>query len=348
MTDLFCTLGFSSNATDEERAEQSDERIGAATELARRIDKTKKIPLEQVLDKLIAHFEYEKITPTNERDSLQNYELENFVEKALQASIREQQMAELKTKILFLMYKEINYCFDADKRTVEKNFPNHTKKTIEKAIAQGYFALDVVRSGRSINEVFTLKEDIIFELSKLNDHRAYEAYEEIIRQNKISPKVLKKMIEYIKNGEKISLQAAYEKAKEEFQRNKKLNRGDVTEIRKLKKNHKEMIKCWQHAVEERKNAEYRYEDLKKENLKTVKQNETIMENFNSFLTQIIKSDKFEFTKIFYNEFRKIESELKNIGIRLSVLENINWQSESITTNTEENCRKDFVQTTSTE
>lgn len=342
MTLPLCTYGYSQKVTEEEELAQSDERAEALRKISSYIDTSNNISFETIVEGFLNPKE-------NKECDLTQVEVRyKFFEKVLQDSIEELKKAELKTKLLFMIYKEVNYCFDGHKRTVEKKFPNHTKKTIEKAIAQGYFALDVVRSGRSVNEVFTLKEDIIFELSKLNDHRAYETYEEIIRQNKISPKVLKKMIEYIKNGEKMSLQAAYEKAKEEFQRNEKINHGDVTEIRKLKNDYKKMVKYWRHAVEQRKEAEYRYEDLKKENLKTVKQNETIMENFNSFLTQIIKSNKFEFIKIFYNEFRKIESELRNVGISLSILENINWQTESITTNTEEICGKDFVQTTSTE
>ena len=128
MSRLFCTLGFSSNATDEEKLEQSNERIEAAKKLAIRIDKIKHNSLENVLNELVKHFENKVYMKSDEISSEKNKNLEKFVEKALQASIREQQMAELKTKMLFLMYKEINYCFDTHKRTVEKKFPNHTKK----------------------------------------------------------------------------------------------------------------------------------------------------------------------------------------------------------------------------
>ena len=121
MTDLFCTLGFSSNATDEERAEQSNERIAVATELARRIDKIKHNSLENVLNELVKYFKNKENMKYDENFLEKNIKLRKFVEETLQASIQEQQMAELKTKLLFLIYKQINYCFDTFSSIVEKN-----------------------------------------------------------------------------------------------------------------------------------------------------------------------------------------------------------------------------------
>ena len=103
MSGLFCTLGFLSNTTDEEKLEQSNERIEAAKKLAIRIDKIKHNSLENVLNELVKNFKNKVYMKYDEISSEKNKNLEKFVEKALQASIREQQMAELKTKMLFLI-----------------------------------------------------------------------------------------------------------------------------------------------------------------------------------------------------------------------------------------------------
>lgn len=348
MTELFSTYGYSDLVTEEEILEQSKERIEAAKKLAKYIDQPKKYSLEETLDRLLKHFEHQECKPDREYNPESAYKTEDFIKKVLVEAIREQQMAELKTKMLFLMYKEINYCFDGHKRTVEKNFPNHTKKTIEKAIAQAYYALDVIRDERSIVEIFDIHPDKIYEISKTNDFRSYVYFEDFVRENKVNTKNLKRMIEILKNKEALSLETAYEKAKEEFQRNEKINHGDVTEIRKLKNDYKKMVKYWRHAVEERENAEYRYEYLKKENLKTAKEKDILIERINNFLTRFIKSDKSEFATIFYDELRKMETEFKKIKISIPALENIDIPIELTATSCETSCKNIFEIKTSTE
>ena len=344
MSGLFCTLGFLSNTTDEEKLEQSNERIAAATELAEYLDMPSEFSVKKLLGKVLKYFESKKDMDLEESYSYV-IDFEKYVKNEYIKAIKEQQKAELKTKMLFLMYKEINYCFDTHKRTVEKKFPNHTKKTIEKAIAQAYYALDVIRSGRSILDFLHIHPDKIYEISKTGDYKGFVFFEDFVRENKVNTKNLKRMIEFLKNKEALSLETAYEKAKEEAQFKKKINQGDEMAIRKLKWNYKIMTKCWVATNKKMEEVNAQFEELKKVNCKTIKQNETLVENFNNFVSQIINLDKSEFTKNFYNEFQKMRTELKKVDVNVSALENLIIQNEAIATNTEKNCVKDFTETT---
>lgn len=115
--------------------------------------------------------------------------------------------------------------------TYRKKFPNHSKKIIEKAIAQAYYTLDVIKDNRSVVEIFGIHPDKIYEISKTNDFRNYVYFEDFVRENKVEVKISKRMIEILKNKDELTLEAAYKKSKEETQQNKKLNQGNETEIK---------------------------------------------------------------------------------------------------------------------
>ena len=163
MTLPLCTYGYSQKVTEEEELAQSNERAEALRKISSYIDTSNNISFETIVEEFLNPKE-------NKECDLAQVEVRyKFFEKVLQDSIEELKKAELKTKLLFMIYKEVNYCFDGHKRTVEKNFPNHTKKTIEKAIAQAYYALDVIRDERSIVEIFDIHPDKIYEISKITD-----------------------------------------------------------------------------------------------------------------------------------------------------------------------------------
>ena len=66
-------------------------------------------------------------------------------------------------------------------------------------IAQAYYALDVTRSGRSVVEFFDIHSDNIYKISKIGEFKGFVYLEDFVRENKVSTKNLKRMIEILKN-----------------------------------------------------------------------------------------------------------------------------------------------------
>ena len=194
MEALLSTYGYTDYATLEEKMEQSNARLGALREIVDYIDS----PSDNQLGKIVDEFIKEPDCDEHDWEKLKDYSSAryDFFTKALQKAIEEQRKAELKTKLICLLFEKVNTFFNKFDE-FEKKFPGETYKSSEKAIKYGYYVLDRVNSGSSVEDILKIPFNKTCEIEKCEQPEYWEKLEEIVLQDKIGIKLLKRTVEII-------------------------------------------------------------------------------------------------------------------------------------------------------
>lgn len=242
MTALLSTYRYG-DATPEEEMEQSNIRLMALREIADYIDSINDNPLAKIIEVFINEPKFNE--HSWEELSAMNASRNNFIKRALQDAIEEQKKAELKTKIICLLYKVVEHCFDTFS-DFNQNFPTETRKTIEKAIKYAYYALDVKSSGRSVEDIFKLSMDKICTIADCECSERWEEIEQFVLKNKVGNQYLKRIVQLINENNAVELEAAFKQAKAEA----KAKREDIKSGTPLQQRYKRLKRNYKYALED--------------------------------------------------------------------------------------------------
>ena len=79
--------------------------------------------------------------------------IEKLLQKAILHSIEEEKKAQLRTKILYLLYKKVepHICLIEGRAKI---FPNETCNSIEKSIKYAFYVIEAITLGRPIEDIF--------------------------------------------------------------------------------------------------------------------------------------------------------------------------------------------------
>lgn len=210
MEPLLSTYSYSEHASLEEKMEQSNFRLEALKKIADYIDS----PTDNQLGKIVDEFIKKPDCDEHDWDKLKEYNsLRNdFFTQALKNAIEEQRKAELKIKLICLLYEKVDYCFNKQ-CDVEKKFPNQTRKNMEKSVIYGYYVLDNVGSGRSVEDIFKLSFEKICIIADCECFERWAEIEQFAFDKKVGIQYLKRIIQLVNEDNNIELNAAFEQAK---------------------------------------------------------------------------------------------------------------------------------------
>ncbi len=289
------TYSYSDNVTLEEEKEQSNARIDALRKIADYIDVPSNNNLGEIIDEFL------------KQDDIKNYDSNmitkryNFFKNAFQVALEEQKKAELKAKLICLLYKQVD-CFFDTYSDLEKNFPNETEKTVEKAIKYGYYAIDITSSGRSVEDIFKLPLDKICEIANCERPEHWEEIEQFVFNKKVGIQYLKRIIQIINDDNSINLEVAFEQAKNEA----KAKREDINSGSALERRYKKLKKIYKWSEESCNKAWTAHKESEKLRRKFQHRSEK-WSKLNTELNEQIKAIK----KVLRKKFPDI-NEIKNI------------------------------------
>ncbi len=161
--------------------------------------------------------------------------IEKLLQKAILHSIEEEKKAQLRTKILYLLYKKVepHICLIEGRAKI---FPNETCNSIEKSIKYAFYVIEAITLGRPIEGIFKVPYDKICEITKCKWLYRCEEIEQFVLKNKVGTQYLKRIIQIVNDDNAVNLDAAFEQAKREA----KIKREDIKTGNAMQRRHKHL------------------------------------------------------------------------------------------------------------
>ena len=240
------------NADPQEEIEQSEGRIEAIKKIVEYVD----MPINNQLGVIVDKFLNPPKTENFDRDKKIAHNI--FFRKALLNAVEEKRKVELKIRILCVLNKEVDWHF-SEWKEFKEDFPNETENSFEKARDYGYYVLDAVREGRSIENILKIPYNKISQIVNCEEAERLGEIEQFVLDNNVGISYLRRMIEIVNEDSTVELNTAFEQAKKEAKEKREDKKAGTYEHKrymKMRANYNFMSKILDYKESELEKSEY--------------------------------------------------------------------------------------------
>lgn len=195
---------------------------------------------------------------------------------------------------LAVAYEKHIMVFDQRWRRSEDFFLGLPEKELDKRIAYFNYVEKIKELGRSIEDIFEIEPSIIYEIEKLEQPERYEEIENFVLKNKVGVNHLKRVIEIIKENDKITLEEALQQSKNEYKnKREEIKSGTRLQMKYqiLRRRYKAMENSYNNFMEQYKINEKENRKMQRKNAKLLELNDELKKEVKQLKETLNKMDR---------------------------------------------------------